>query len=75
MLHLFFIYRVGVLRFEVVLEEAEKVYYSGHEITGRIHLDLKEPLEAKCELFFQQLPLILQTSFIKSVEQIKMLFV
>ncbi|KAF7393093.1 hypothetical protein HZH66_008926 [Vespula vulgaris] len=38
--------RIGLQRIDLVLDHPQKVYYSGHEISGKVHLYLDEPVNA-----------------------------
>ncbi|CAK9827447.1 Arrestin domain-containing protein 17 [Anthophora retusa] len=37
---------IGFQRIDIVLDHPQKVYYSGHEISGNVHLELDEPASA-----------------------------
>ncbi|CAL7950353.1 unnamed protein product [Xylocopa violacea] len=37
---------IGFQRIDIVLDHPQKVYYSGHQISGNVHLNLNEPANA-----------------------------
>ncbi|XP_016922103.2 arrestin domain-containing protein 17 isoform X1 [Apis cerana] len=37
---------IGFRRIDIVLDHPQKVYYSGHQISGNVHLELDEPTNA-----------------------------
>ncbi|KOX70634.1 Arrestin domain-containing protein 2 [Melipona quadrifasciata] len=37
---------IGFQRIDIVLSHPEKIYYSGHQISGNVHLDLDQPTSA-----------------------------
>lgn len=37
-----FAIRIGFQRIDIVLDHPQKVYYSGHQVSGSVHVELKE---------------------------------